>query len=157
MKWLNDVICSKCVAKYFEKNGFVIKSCFLYTKLDCHNDWIKAEYSRHLFEFCWMESFRESNSPNSLAPCETNVDDSFDSGNFSLRGNLVLIWKDSVTHIFIVLQFMWRKYFLLDGPYLWKTLIFICFRMGLIHSVCLVFSLSITFLVFMHSFWCYFV
>ena len=25
----------------FQKNGFVLKSCFLYTKLNCHNDSIK--------------------------------------------------------------------------------------------------------------------
>ena len=32
------------------------------------------------------ESFIESNSPDILALCETNLDDSIDSGNLSVRG-----------------------------------------------------------------------
>ena len=36
------------------------------------------------------ESFLESNSPDVLALCETNLDDSIDSGNFSIRGYLLL-------------------------------------------------------------------
>ena len=44
-------------------------------------------------------SFLESNSPDILALCETNLDDSFDSGNFSVRDYLPLIGKDSRTHI----------------------------------------------------------
>ena len=31
--------------------------------------------------------------------CETNLDDSIDSGNFSVRGYLPLIGKDSSTHM----------------------------------------------------------
>ena len=46
------------------------------------------------------ESFLESNSPNILALCETNLNDSIDSGNFSVRGYLPLIWKDSSTHMY---------------------------------------------------------
>ena len=34
------------------------------------------------------ESFLESNSPDILVQCETNLDDSTDSGNFSVRGYL---------------------------------------------------------------------
>ena len=45
------------------------------------------------------ESFRESNSPEVLALCETNLDDSIDSGNFFVRGYLPLIRKDSSTHM----------------------------------------------------------
>ena len=33
------------------------------------------------------------------ALCETNLDDSNDSGNFSVRGYLPLIRKDSTTHM----------------------------------------------------------
>ena len=36
---------------------------------------------------------------NSLALCETNLDDPIDSGNFSVRGYLPLIRKDSTTHM----------------------------------------------------------
>ena len=37
------------------------------------------------------ESFLESNSPDILVLCETNLDDSIDSDNFSVRGYLPLI------------------------------------------------------------------
>ena len=49
--------------------------------------------------FVDCESSHESNSPNILALCETNLDDSIDSGNFSVRGYLPLIRKDSSTHM----------------------------------------------------------
>ena len=49
--------------------------------------------------FVDCESFLESNSPDILALCETNLDDSIDSGNFSMRGYLPLIRKDSDTHM----------------------------------------------------------
>ena len=49
--------------------------------------------------FVECESFLELNSPDILALCETNLDDSIDSGNFSLRGYLPLIRKDSITHM----------------------------------------------------------
>ena len=48
--------------------------------------------------FIDCESFLESNSPDILALCETNLDDSIDSDNFSVRGYLPLIQKDSSTH-----------------------------------------------------------
>ena len=49
--------------------------------------------------FVECESFLESNSPDILVLCETNLDDSADSGNFSVRGYLPLIQKDSSTHM----------------------------------------------------------
>ena len=49
--------------------------------------------------FVDCESFLESNSPDIVAQCETNLDDSIDSGNFSFRGYLPLIWNNSSTHI----------------------------------------------------------
>ena len=42
--------------------------------------------------------FLESNSPEVLALCETNLGGSIDSGNFFGRVYLPLIWKDSCTH-----------------------------------------------------------
>ena len=47
----------------------------------------------------------ESNSPHILALCETNLDDSIDSGNFSVRGYVPLIQKDLTNHMH-GLQFM---------------------------------------------------
>ena len=48
-------------------------------------------------DFADCESFLESNPPDILALCETNLDASIDSGNFSVRVYLPLIWKDSNT------------------------------------------------------------
>ena len=50
--------------------------------------------------FVECESFLESNSPGILALCATNLDDSVDSGNFSVRGYLLLIENDSVAHMY---------------------------------------------------------
>ena len=41
--------------------------------------------------FVDCESILESNSPDILAMCETNLDDAIDYGNFSVRGYLSLI------------------------------------------------------------------
>ena len=41
--------------------------------------------------FVECESFLESNSPDVLALCEINLDDSIDSGNLSVRDYLPLI------------------------------------------------------------------
>ena len=49
--------------------------------------------------FADSESFLESSSPQILALCETNLDNSIDSGNFSVRGYLPLIRKDSSAHM----------------------------------------------------------
>ena len=40
------------------------------------------------WDFIDWESFLESNPPDILALCETNLDDSIDSCNFSVRGSL---------------------------------------------------------------------
>ena len=49
--------------------------------------------------FVDCESSLESNSPNILALCETNLGDSSDSGNFPVRRYLPLIRKDASTHM----------------------------------------------------------
>ena len=49
--------------------------------------------------FVDCKSFLESNSPDILPLCETNLDGSIDSGNFSVRGYLPLIQKDSSNHM----------------------------------------------------------
>ena len=49
--------------------------------------------------FIDCESFLESNSPDILSLCETNLDDSIDSGDFSVRSYLPLVRKDSSTHM----------------------------------------------------------
>ena len=49
--------------------------------------------------FVDYESFFESNSADILAMCETNLDDSTDSGSFYVRGYLPLVRKISPTHV----------------------------------------------------------
>ena len=107
-----------------------------------------------LSNFVDCESFLESNSPAILALCETNLDDSIDSGNFSVRGYLPLIRKDSSTHmhgltVFVKegLSFAWdlslENY---EDSYL-------CFRLALLHSVSYFFFLyQSPFLFIMHGF-----
>ena len=65
--------------------------------------------------FVECKSFFESNSPDILALCEAKFDDSVNSGNFSVRGYLRLIRKDSITHMHGLpvyvkegLQFAWE-------------------------------------------------
>ena len=50
--------------------------------------------------FVECESFLESNSTDVLALCETNLNDSVDSGNFSVRSYLPLMRKHSFTHMY---------------------------------------------------------
>ena len=62
-------------------------------KFESHNS-LKPSFTnicglRSNFVDC--ESFLESNSPDIPTLCETNLDDSTDSGNFSVRSYLVLI------------------------------------------------------------------
>ena len=68
---------------------------------ESHNCW-KLRPFRPSCKFVECESFLESNSPDSLVLCKTNLDDSIDSGNFSLRGYVPLILKDSILHVLAV-------------------------------------------------------
>ena len=108
--------------------------------------------------FVDCESFLESNSPDILALYETDLDDSIDSGNFSVRGYLTLIWKDSSTHMHGLavhvkkgLHFAWD----LSLQNSADSYLFLTSFTSLI--VLLLFPLSITFFVFVHSFWFYFI
>ena len=103
-------------------------------------------------------SFLESNSPDILALCETILDESIDSGNFSVRGYLPLMRKDSINHAWSCslcerrtsfhMGFISRK---LCGFLLMYSTGFTSI------NVLFLFRISITFFVIMHSFWFYFV
>ena len=86
--------------------------------------------------FVDCESFLESNSPDILALCETNLDDSIDSGNFSVRGYLPLIRKDSSTHMHGLAVYVKEGL-----PFAWDLSLensadsYLCFRLALLHSV----------------------
>ena len=54
--------------------------------------------------FVECESFLESNSPDIFAVCETNLDDSIDSGNFSVRG--CFLSERILLLVCMVLQYM---------------------------------------------------
>ena len=75
--------------------------------------------------FVDCESSLKSNSSNILALSETNLDDSINSGNFSVRGCLPSIRKDSSAHMHGLTVYV--KEFSADS--------FLCFRLTLLHSV----------------------
>ena len=92
-------------------------------------------------KFVDSESFLESNSPDILALCETNLDDSTDSDNFSVRGYLPLIRKDSSTHMHGL------EVYVKEGLPFTRDLSlensadsYLCFRLALLHSVSTSFS-----------------
>ena len=91
------------------------------------------------------ESFLESTSPDILALCKTNLDDSVDSGNFSVRGYLPLISKDSSIHMHSL-----RVYVNVGPPFAWDLSLE---NSADSLSVLLLFLLSITFFVFVHGFY----
>ena len=86
--------------------------------------------------FVDCESFLESSSPDILALCETSMDDSFDSGNFCVRGYLPLIRKDSTTHMHSV------TVYLKEGlPFAWDLSLensassYLCFQLALLQCL----------------------
>ena len=108
--------------------------------------------------FVECESFLESNSPDILALYETNLDDSVDSGNFSVRVYLPLIWKNSATYmhglaIYVTEGLPFAQDLSLENyadSYLFST--------GFTSlSALILFLLLIIFFVFMHNFLCYFI
>ena len=106
--------------------------------------------------FVDCESFLESNSPDILALCATNLDDSVVSRNFFVRGYLPLIQKDSSIHMYGLavyvkegLSFAWdlsvenfADSYVFDWLYFFQCLILV--------------PLSITF-AFVHGFLFYFI
>ena len=78
----------------------------------------------------------ESNSPEILALCETNLDDSINSGNFSVRGYLPVIRKDTETHMHGLAVYMKEGLpFARDLSLENSADSYLCFRLALLHSV----------------------
>ena len=73
--------------------GHTIKRVYKPDNFESHNS-IKFRF-KNICNLCSnfveCESFLESNSPDILALCEINLDNSTDFGNFSVRGYLPLI------------------------------------------------------------------
>ena len=86
--------------------------------------------------FVGFKSFPESNSPNILALCETNLDDSIDSGNFSVTGYLPIILKDSITHMHSLAIYVKEGLpFAQDLSFENSMDSYLCFQLALLHSV----------------------
>ena len=86
--------------------------------------------------FVYCDSFLESNSSDILALCETNLDDSIDSGNFSVRSYLPLIRKDSITHMHGLAVYVKEGLpFARDLSLENSADSYLCFRLALLHSV----------------------
>ena len=80
--------------------------------------------------------FVESNFPDIFALCETNLHDSIDPGNFSVIGYLLLIRKDSITHMYglavcVKEGLPFARYLSLEN----SVDSSLCFRLLLFHSV----------------------
>ena len=89
-----------------------------------------------LSNFVDCEFFLESNSPDILALCETNLDVSIAFGNLSVTGYLPLIRKDSSTHMHGLAVYVKE-----DLPFARDLSLensadsYFCFRLALLHSV----------------------
>ena len=84
-QWIIAILSKGCNPDNFELHSSL--------KLSFMNTWGLC------LNFVENESFLESNSSNIFALCEMNLDNSTDSGDFSARGYLSLIWKDSITRM----------------------------------------------------------
>ena len=85
--------------------------------------------------FVECESFLESNSPDILALCETNLDDSIDSGNFPVRGYLPLIRKGSITHMHGFALYVKEGLPFARDLFLENSAdSYLCFRLALLHT-----------------------
>ena len=95
------------------------------------------KFLRSLFEFCWLQIFPYIKfSWHSCPVCETNLDDSIDSSNFSVRGYLPLIQKDFSTHMQSLAVYVKERL-----PFAWDVSLensadsYLCFWLALLHSV----------------------
>ena len=84
--------------------------------------------------FVECESFFESNSPDILARCGTNLNDSIDSGNFFVWGYLPLIRKDSVVSINLAVYVKGLP-FARDLSLENSADSSLCFRLALLHAL----------------------
>ena len=117
------VILSKaCKPDNFESHNF-LKLSFTNIRGFCSN-------------FVDCESFLDSNSPDTLALCESNLDGAIDSGNFSVRSYFALIQKKSSTHIHGLTVYVKEGLpFARDLSVENSADSYLCFRLALLHTV----------------------
>ena len=119
---------ARIITEIKESEGTPLAKNALLTKQDKTN--IRGLCSN----FVDCESFLESNSPDILALCETNLDDSIDSGNFSVRDYLSLIRKDSSTHMHGLAVYV-KEGLPFARDLSLENSAYLCFRLALFHSV----------------------
>ena len=137
-----------CFSHHFltERNGHIIKS-----KCECDN-FESHNFPELSFTNTWSKSFLKLKSPDTLALCETNLED---SSNFFVRDYLLFGWISLL--ISMVLQLWEGGSSFCTGLFcrkLWGFLI--TFSTSFTSFYCILFLLSITVILFMQSFWCYF-
>ena len=89
-QWIMAILSKGCLPDTFKRHN-CLKHSFK-NIWDLHSNFVECESSL------------ESNSPDILALCETNLDDSIDSGNFSVRGYLPLIQKDHMHDLLVYVK-----------------------------------------------------
>ena len=121
--------------------------------VESHNS-LKLSFTNirdHCSNFVDWESFLKSTSLDILALWETNLNNSIDPGNFSMRSYLPLIQKDSDTHMHGLAVYVKERL-----PFAWELSLenstdsYWCFGLDLFHSMSY-------FFVFVHGFWFYFI
>ena len=128
---------------------------------ESHNS-LKLSFTANIqglrLNFVDCESLLESNSPDIFALCETNLDDSIDSGNFSVTGHLPFIQKDSGTHMHRLDVCVKEGLPFVQDLSLKNSADSYLFSTGFTSfSALLIFPLSITFFSFVHRFCFYFI
>ena len=116
---------------------YVSKTCKP-DNFELHNS-LKLSFSNILVfrsNFVDCESFLQSKSSYILALCEKNLDDSIDSGNFSVRGYLPLTQKDATTLMHDLAVYMKEGLPFGQDLSLENSIVsHLCFWLALLHSV----------------------
>ena len=122
LNWIMAILLKACKPDHLELHNSL--------KLSFTNAWGLGS------NFVECKPFLESNSPDNLALCETNLDDSIDSGNFSMRGYLPLIQKDYSTHMHGLAVYLKEGLPFARGLSIENSAdSYLCFWLALLHSV----------------------
>ena len=138
----------------FQRNQKILSLCFRWYILRSYHFLAEVTfnelwpyYQKHLnqiilnpttlsLEFCWLQIFHWIKLSRHLALFESNLDDSIDSGNFSVRDYLPLIRKDSSTNMHVLTVYVKEGL-----PFAWDLSLenspdsYLCFWLALLHSV----------------------
>ena len=134
------ILSKGCKSDKFESHNS-LKLSFIHVRGLCSN-------------FAYCESFLEWSSPAILVLCQTNLDDSIESGNFPVRGYLPLIQKDSTTNMHGLNVYVKEGLSFIGDLSLENSADpYLCFSLPLLQSMTyFFFSLSITYFVFTPGF-----